>query len=134
MTQMIENNAIKELLEQSKTEYANYLKHGEGDALAEAGELLWECLRANLAQVTKIEIDNINALMAAVAQMGEPFNQLFFRCYHFHSWYSGGGVPNNFEAEEKMYLESFSSVEKMVKNKANSLRTKKQKLERAEAI
>jgi hypothetical protein len=128
---MIDDSEIKKLLEQSKTEYANYLKLDKEDALAEAGELLWECFRASVAQITNIKIDNINELMATTTQMGEPFNQLFFRCYHFHSWYSGGGVPNNFEAEKKIYIESVRSVEKIVKNKRNSQRTKKQKLETA---
>lgn len=128
---MIDDNEIKKLLAQSKLEYANYLEHGESDALAEAGELLWECFRANVAQITNVKIDNINALKATVANMGEPVNQLFFRCYHFHSWYSGGGVPNNFEAEKKIYIESLKSVEKIVKNRINSQRTKTQKLENA---
>ena len=132
---MINDSEIKKLLEQSKKEYANYLKHGEEDALAEAGNLLWECFRANIAQITNIKIDNIKALKSAVAQMEEPVNQLFFRCYHFHSWYSGGGVPNNFEAEKKIYIESFKSVEKIVENKINNQRMSKQKLEKsAEAI
>jgi hypothetical protein len=132
---MIVDNEIKKLLEQSKAVYSNYLKLGEEDSLAEAGELLWECVRASVAQITNIKIDNINALMSAATKMGEPFNQLFFRCYHFHSWYSGGGVPNNFEAEKRIYIESFRSVEKIVKNNKNSHRTKKQRLEAAtEAI
>ncbi len=131
---MINDNEIKKLLEQSKIEYMNYLKEGEEDALAEAGELLWDCFRANISQATNTKIDNINALMASVAKMGEPFTQLFYHCYHFHSWYSGGGKPNNFEAEKKIYIESFKSVEKILKNKRNSHRTKKQLENAAEAI
>jgi hypothetical protein len=132
---MTNNLELIKLLKQSRSEYKNYLNGGKDDALAEAGELLWECLKANIAQVTNAKIDNNNALKAAAASMGEQFNQLFFHCYHFHSWYSGGGVPNNFEAEEKIYLESFKSVEKFVNNKRSSQRTKERELENAaEAI
>ena len=45
-------NVLEKLLGQSKEEYAKYLANGETDVLAEAGELLWECLKADLAQVT----------------------------------------------------------------------------------
>jgi len=63
---MINDNEIKKLLRQSKIEYANYLKLGEGDDLVQAGELLWECFRANIAQVTHTKIANFNQKVQAL--------------------------------------------------------------------
>jgi len=117
---MIDDNEIKKLLGQSKTEYANFLKHSKSDDLAEAGELLWECFRTDIAQVTNTKIDDINALIAAANQMGEPFNELFFHCYHFHSWYLGGGVPNDFETEKKLYEKSVKSLERIMMKRKNN--------------
>ena len=131
---MIENNVLHKLLSQSKEEYAKYLDNGESDVLAEAGELLWECLKAGISQVIEMKTENVNALKAAADQMGETYNQLFFQCYHFHSWYAGG-VPNDFAAEKKLYLKTAKSLENIIKNREKSRRTKKQKMENAaEAI
>lgn len=131
---MIDNCELKKLLGQSKVEYARYLDGKDDDALAEAGELLWECLKAHIAQVTNTKTDNINTLAEATAQMGEAYNQLFCHCCHFHSWYVGG-VPNDFAAEKKLYLKSAGSLEKIIENQGKPRRTKKQELENAtEAI
>ena len=127
---MIYNNELRKLLGQSKEAYAQYLESKDGDALAEAGELLWECLKVNIAQVNKTKTDNINALRAAAAQLGEAYNQLFDHSYHFHSWYLGA-VPNDFAAEEKLYLKTVKTLEKITKNIGNKCRTKKQELENA---
>jgi hypothetical protein len=127
---MIENDVLGKLLGQSKDEYVKYLANGETDVLAEAGELLWECLKADLSQVLVMKNDDINALMAAAAQMGETYNQLFYQCYHFHSWYVGG-VPSDFVLEKKLYLKTVKSIEKLVKNRGKSRKTKKRNLEDA---
>jgi len=67
--------------------------------------------------------------------MGEPFNELFFHCYHFHSWYLGGGVPNDFETEKKLYEKSVKSLERIMMKRKNNRWTRKQKIENAaEAI
>ncbi len=121
---MLDKDFFK-LLDQSKIEYAKYLESGESDALAEAGELLWECVKADLVHVTSMKTDNVNALMRAVAPMGEIYNQLFYHSYHFHSWYVGG-VPNDFALEKKLYLETVKSLETLKRNRENSKRTKKQ--------
>jgi hypothetical protein len=117
------------LLGQSKEEYAKYLKCQDNDFLAEAGELLWESLKAYIIQETNTKTSNIKTLTMATSQLGETVNQLFFRCYHFHSWYSGGGVPNDFTTEKKLYLESAKSLEKML-NEVNCQRTKPQELKK----
>jgi hypothetical protein len=124
---MVNNNFFK-LLGQSKEEYTKYLESGESDALAEAGELLWECVKVDLAQVTSMKTDNVNALITAVGQMGEIYNTLFYHCYNFHSWYMGG-VPNDFALEKKLYLKTVKSLETVIKNREDSKRTKKQVIE-----
>lgn len=116
---MTENNILKRLMGQSKDEYAKYLANGETDVLAEAGELLWQCLKADIAQSRFMEKDNLTALKSAAAQMGETYNQLFYQCYHFHSWYTGG-VPSDFVLEEKLYLKTAKSMETLIKNRENS--------------
>jgi hypothetical protein len=131
---MMDNLELKKLLGQSKAEYAKYLECGDSDTLAEAGELLWECLKADVAQVTSVKTDNFNELMKAAAKMGENRNQLFYHCYHFHSWYLGG-VPSDFEVEKKLYLKSVKSLENIIKNRESKKRGKKRELENAtEAI
>ena len=124
---MVDNNFLK-LLGQSKEEYTKYLENGVSDDLAEAGELLWECLKADIVQAANMKIDNVNALKLAVIKRGEAYNQLFYQCYHFHSWYVGG-VPNDFSVEEKLYLKTAKSLETLIKNRENSKRTKKQLIE-----
>jgi hypothetical protein len=104
----------KKLLGQSKMEYAKFLENKDVDVLAEAGELLWESLKSHLEQETNTKTNNFQTLTKTASQMGERFNKLFFHCYHFHSWYSGVGVPNDFKAEKKLYLESVKSLEKIV--------------------
>jgi hypothetical protein len=116
---MIENDILRKLLGQSRGEYAKYLADGETDFLAEAGELLWQCLKADITQSNFMEKDNLTALKAAAAQMGETYNQLFYQCYHFHSWYTGG-VPNDFVLEKKLYLKTAKSVETLIKNRENN--------------
>jgi hypothetical protein len=119
---MVDNNFLK-LLGQSKEEYTKYLENGVSDDLAEAGELLWECLKADIVQAANMKIDNVNALKLAVIKRGEAYNQLFYQCYHFHSWYVGG-VPNDFVMEEKLYLKTIKSLEALLKNRANGRRAK----------
>ncbi len=104
----------KILLGQSKQEYAKFLKCQDTDVFAEAGELLWESLKAYLKQATKQKLDGANALANMAGQMGDVFNELFFHCQHFHSWYSGVGVPNDFVAEKKLYTQSLETLEKII--------------------
>lgn len=125
---MIENKELKKLLGQSKEEYAKYLENGESDSLAEAGELLWECLKADIAEVTNTKNNNINALMVAATQKGENYNQLFYHCSHFHSWYLGGGVPNDFAAERKLYLKTAKTLQKILE-RGNARKEKRKVLE-----
>lgn len=122
-SQMVDNNFLKKLLGQSKEEYAKYLENGVSDDLAEAGELLWECMKADIVQAANMKIGNVNALKLAVVKRGEAYNQLFYQCYHFHSWYVGG-VPNDFAVEKKLYLKTVKSLETLIKNRANGRRTK----------
>jgi len=82
---MVDNSFLKKLLGQSKEEYSKYLENGMSDDLAEAGELLWECMKADISRASNMKIDIVNALKSAVAKRGEAYNQLFYRCYHFHS-------------------------------------------------
>jgi hypothetical protein len=128
MIRMINNNDPEKLLGQSKEEYAKYLENGESDSLAEAGELLWECLKADIAEVTNAKKNNINALMVAAAQRGETYNQLFYRCSHFHSWYLGGGVPNDFVAKRKLYLKTAKTLQKILE-RGNGRKAKRKVLE-----
>ena len=114
---MVENGDIEKLLGQSKDAYARYLENGEGDALAEAGELLWECLKAEIVEAANTKIANFNALKTEADLRGETYSQLFFRCHHFHSWYFEGGVPNNFAAEKKLYIETAKTLRKILKIK-----------------
>lgn len=125
------NDDPEKLLSQSKEQYSKYLESQDSDILAEAGELLWECVKAHIAQETNLKTNNLKTLTNTVSQMGERFNKLFFHCYHFHSWYLGVGVPNDFGAERKLYLESAKSLEKIISNEGNSKRTKKRELEKA---
>lgn len=124
---MIVNNEIEKFLGLSKELYAKYLESGEGDALSEAGELLWEGLKTDIAQVANTKTENIQTLTKAATQMGETYIQLFFHCYHFHSWYVHG-VPNNIMAEKKLYQKSVKSLEKILKNRTNRRYPRKQKL------
>src|SRR5208337_2264214 len=112
----IEDKDIEKLLGQSQEEYVKYLENGESDALAEAGELLWECLKVDMSKAAKTKADNINALMAAAALKGDDFTQLFYRCFHFHSWYAEGGVPNDFVLEKKLYKETAKTLQGMIEN------------------
>lgn len=121
----------EKLLGQSKEQYAKFLESQNSDFLAEAGELLWESLKAHIAQRTNTKTNNFKILTNAASRMGKPFNELFFHCLHFHSWYSGVGVPNNFVAEEKLYSKSVKSLEKIISNKRNKRRTEKRELEKA---
>ena len=119
----------KKLLGQSKKEYAKFLEKQDVDILAEAGELLWESLKAHLEQETNTKTNSFQTLTKIAARMGERFNTLFFHCYHFHSWYSGVGVPNDFPAEKKLYLESAKSFEKIISK--GKIRPKKREIEKA---
>ena len=127
---MIENKDIEKLLGQSKDAYDRFLENGESDALAEAGELLWECLKAELNQEANAKIENFNALKTEADLRGEKYSQLFFRCHHFHSWYFEGGVPNNFVAEKKLYIVTAKTLQKILEDK-NSRKIKKQAIENA---
>jgi hypothetical protein len=131
MTPMSNNDDPEKLLSQSKEQFAKYLESQDSDVFAEAGELLWESLKANMVQETNIKTNNFKTLTMAASQMGERFNKLFFHCCHFHSWYLGIGVPNDFAAEKKLYLESVKSLEKIIRNKGNNRRTRKKELEKA---
>ncbi|MGD6934660.1 MAG: hypothetical protein ACQCN5_10690 [Candidatus Bathyarchaeia archaeon] len=102
------------LLIQSKQEYAKFLKSKDLDVFAEAGELLWESLKAYLMQATKQKLDGVRAMENIAGQMGEVYNELFFHCQHFHSWYLGVGVPNDFAAEKKLYTQSLQILEKII--------------------
>ena len=125
---MFDIDILKKLLGQSQEEFSKYLENGESDVFAEAGELLWECMKIDVAQVIGRETDNINALKSAVSQMGETYNQLFYQCYHFHSWYIGG-VPNDFALEKKLYLKTAKSLEKLIKNRETNRKIKKKAIE-----
>ena len=125
---MIENRDIEKLLGQSKDAYAKYLENGEAEGLAEAGKLLWECLKAELSQTAIAKTYNLNALKEEANLRGEMVSQLFFRCHHFHSWYFEGGVPNNVAAEKKLYLGTLNSLQKILENK-HILKAKKQAIE-----
>lgn len=131
---MTNDYEIKKLLSQSKEAYAKYVECNKVDDLAEAGELLWECLKANIAQVTNTKTDNVNELRRAAAPMGEIYNQLFFHCNHFHSLYLGDGVSNDFAAEKKLYQKSVRSLEKIIKNKVNCAKNRKRLENATEAI
>ncbi len=122
--QMTCDDEFTKLLSQSKEAYSKYLDRNEVEDLAEAGEFLWECLKFKIAQLNNMKTANISALREASAQMGEVFNQLFFHCYHFHSWYLMG-VLNDLETEKKLYLESVRTLENIINNKENSRKTKK---------
>ncbi len=128
---MSNNDDPEKLLGQSKEEYAKFLINQDSDVLAEAGELLWESLKAHIVQETNLKTNSVKTLTKAASLMGERFNTLFFHCYHFHSWYLGVGVPNDFVAEKKLYLESVRSLEKIVNNEGKSHKTKKRELEKA---
>ncbi|XHH08136.1 MAG: hypothetical protein ACFCUE_11250 [Candidatus Bathyarchaeia archaeon] len=106
-------NSPKFLLGQSKQEYAKFLKSQDVDVFAEAGELLWESLKAYLDEATQ-KNNGAKALATIANQMGDAFNELFFHCQHFHSWYSGVGVPNDFPAEKKLYTQSLATLEKII--------------------
>ena len=127
---MINNDDPRRLLGQSKEQYAKFLESKDNDVLAEAGELLWESLKAHITQMTNSKTDNFKTLTNAASKMGEPFNELFFHCLHFHSWYLGVGVPNNFAAEEKLYSESVQSLEKIINENGHSQRARKRPLEK----
>jgi hypothetical protein len=107
-------NSPEILLGQSKQEYSKFLKSQDVDVFAEAGELLWESLKAYLKQATKQKMDGAKALAIIASQMGDVFNELLFNCQHFHSWYIGVGVPNDFAAEKKLYTQSLETLEKII--------------------
>jgi hypothetical protein len=117
------------LLGQSKMEYAKFLENQDVDVLAEAGELLWESLKAHLEKETNTKTNNLQTLTKTASQRGEEINKLFFHCYHFHSWYSGVGVPHDFPAEKKLYLESVKSLERIISK--DKIRPKKREIEKA---
>ncbi len=125
---MVDNIFLKKLLGQSKEEYCKYLENGVSDDLAEAGELLWECVKTDISQDSNLKNDNVHALKSAAAKRGEVYNQLFYQCYHFHSWYVGG-VPNDFIAEKKLYLKTAKSLEMLIKNRGESRTAEKQVME-----
>lgn len=109
------SNKSESLLGQSKQEYARYLKNQDIDVFAEAGELLWESFKAYLKQASKTQkLDSAKALGNFASQKGETINDLFFHCQHFHAWYTGEGVPNDFVAEKKLYTETLQSFEKLL--------------------
>ena len=114
------------LLSQSKWQYAKFLENKDTDVFAEAGEMLWEALKAHLIQTANVKTSNYKTLTNVASQMGEPFNELFFHCYHFHSWYRGEGVPNNLAAEKKLYSKSVKSFEKIICGKTNKRELEKQ--------
>ena len=121
---MIEDKDIERLLGQSQEEYDKYLESGESDALAEAGELLWECLKVDMAKAAKTKAGNINALMAVAALRGDAFVELFYRCFHFHSWYFEGGVPNDFVLEKRLYRETAKTLQGMLENSEKAQKRK----------
>lgn len=125
------NDDPEALLGQSKEQYGKFLVSQDSDVLAEAGELLWESLKAYIAQVTNTKISNVKTLTNTAAQMGENFNKLFFHCSHFHSWFLGVGVPNDFTAEKKLYVEAEKSLEKIIRNAGKIRGTKKKEIETA---
>ncbi len=114
------NNVNSErLLVQSKEEYSKFLESHNSDVFAQAGELLWESLKAHIIQVRDVKTKDIKSLTKTASQMGESFNELFFHCYHFHSWYLGEGVPNDFTAEKKLYLEAVESLNQLIVDNGN---------------
>jgi hypothetical protein len=76
--------------------------------------LLWESFKAYIGQARTIKTNNLKTLKETACQMGEQFDPLFFYCYHFHSWYSGGGVPTDFVAEKKLCIQSIKSLEELI--------------------
>jgi hypothetical protein len=111
---MSSNESPQMLLNQSKIQYGKFLKNRDNDVLAEAGELLWESLKAHLAQVTNTKTSNLKTLTKTASQMGEVFNELFFHCYHFHTWYIGDGVLNDYRTENNLYLQSVGVLEQII--------------------
>jgi hypothetical protein len=111
---MSNNDSAQMLLSQSKEKYVNFIENKDSDVLVEAGELLWESLKAHLAKITNTKTSNIKTLTKTASQMGEVFNELFFYCYHFHSWYLGDGISNDYIAEKKLYLQSVDEVEQII--------------------
>jgi hypothetical protein len=108
-------NSPETLLGQSKQVYAKFLKSQDVAVFAEAGELLWGSFKAYLKQATDMQkIDGAKALAKIASQMGEVYNELFFHCQHFHSWYIGEGVPTDYVAEKKLYTQSFNTLEKII--------------------
>jgi hypothetical protein len=105
------------LLGQSKKEYVKFLKSRDVDVFAEAGELLWESLKTYLKQSTKQTLDSAKVLSKVACQMGDETSELFFHCQHFHVWYTGEGVPNDFEAEKRLYSQSVKTLEKIINQK-----------------
>ena len=126
---MIKDKDIEKLLGQSQEEYDKYLENGESDALAEAGELLWECLKIDMAKAAKTKAGNINSLMAAAALKGDDFTRLFYRCFHFHSWYAEGGVPKDFVLEKRLYKETVKTLQGMIENSEKARKLKRQVME-----
>ena len=68
---MVDNIFLKKLLGQSKEEYCKYLENGISDDLAEAGELLWECMKTDISQDSNLKNDNVHALKSAAAKRGK---------------------------------------------------------------
>ena len=127
---MINNDDPRRLLGQSKEQYAKFLESKDNDVLAEAGELLWESLKAHIIQTGNIKVSNLKILTKAASEMGETYSTLFFHCYHFHSWYLGVGVPNSIIAEKKLYLETVKLLEKTINENGHSQRARKRPLEK----
>jgi hypothetical protein len=127
---MINDDDPNKLLGQSKEQYAKFLVTHDNDVLAEAGELLWESLKAHVMQIASIKVSNLKTLTKAASEMGETYSTLFFHCYHFHSWYLGVGVPNSIIAEKKLYLESVKLLEKTMNENGHTQRARKRRLEK----
>jgi hypothetical protein len=127
---MINDDDPNKLLGQSKEQYAKFLVSHDNDVLAEAGELLWESLKAHVMQIASIKVSNLKTLTKAASEMGETYSTLFFHCYHFHSWYLGVGVPNSIIAEKKLYLESVKLLEKTMNENGHTQRARKRRLEK----
>jgi hypothetical protein len=102
------------LLGQSRGKYAEFIETKDDDVLAEAGELLWESLKSHLTRVSNSETSDFKTLTEAAVEMGENFTELFYRCYHFHSWYFGNGVSNDCVVEKQLYLQSVDALEKIL--------------------
>lgn len=66
MTMTLRNCWVK-----AREQYANFLENQAVDILAEAGELLWESLKAYLEQETNKKTNNFQTLTKTAACMGK---------------------------------------------------------------